>query len=105
MKVTKLDRRHNCYLIMKYHVEINFKHLWGNENRIELFKEWRAWCWEVFGPGTEIKWIVIHPVDAGPNGQCQMVSKGNWAWNTEFGGMRLYFRDDETLSAFMLKWG
>ena len=104
MKVTKLDRRHNCYRIMKYHVEVDFKHLWGNDNRIELFKEWRAWCWEVFGPGVETKWITIHAVDAGPNGQCQMESTTRWAWQTEYNEMRLYFKDDETLSAFMFQW-
>ena len=43
MKVTKLDRRHNCYSIMKYHVEVDIIHLWGKDNRIELFKERRAW--------------------------------------------------------------
>ena len=105
MKVTKLDKRHNCHRIMKYHVEVTYKHLWGNDNRIELFKEWRNWCWEVFGPGTETKWIVVKPEDAGTEGQCQMVSKNRWAWQTEFKEMRLYFKDDETLSAFMLQWG
>ena len=103
MKVTKLDRRHNCYRIMKYHVEVTFD-IWGSDARIERFKEWRAWCWEVFGPGVETKWITIHAVDAGPNGQCEMESTTRWAWQSEFKEMRLYFKDDETLSAFVFQW-
>jgi hypothetical protein len=34
-----------------------------------------------------------------------MVSTTRWAWQTEFKEMRLYFKDDETLSAFMFQWG
>ena len=104
MKVTKLDRRHNCYNIMKYHVETTFD-IWGSDNRIEHFKEWRNWCWEAFGPGTETKWIVITPREVGNEGQCCMESTTRWAWHTEYNEMRLYFKDDETLSAFMLQWG
>lgn len=104
MKITKLDRRHNCYNIMKYHVETTLD-IQGSDTRIEHFKRWRAWCWEAFGPGTETKWIVITPIDAGNNGECRMESTTRWAWHTEYGEMRLYFKDDETLSAFMLQWG
>ena len=103
MKVTKLDRRHNCHRIMKYHVEVTFD-IWGSDARIERFKAWRAWCWEAFGPGCETKWITIRPEEVGPNGECQMVSTTRWAWQTEFKEMRLYFKDDETLSAFMFQW-
>jgi len=104
MKVTKLDRRHNCNGIMKYHVETTMD-TWGSDVRIELFKKWRAWCWEVFGPGTETKWIIVHPIDGGPDDKCRMESTSRWAWHTEYNEMRLYFKDDETLSAFMLQWG
>ena len=103
MKVTKLDKRHNCYRIMKYYVETTLN-IWGSDERIEQFKEWRNWCHEAFGPGVETKWITIHAVDAGPNGQCQMESTTRWAWQTEYNEMRLYFKDDETLSAFMFQW-
>jgi hypothetical protein len=104
MKVTKLDRRHNCHRIMKYHVEVTLD-IWGSDARIERFKAWRAWCWEAFGPGCETKWITIRPEEVGRNGECQMVSTTCWAWQTEFKEMRLYFKNDETLSAFMLQWG
>ena len=103
MKVTKLDRRHNCYNIMAYHVEVTFD-IWGSDARIETFKKWRNWCWEAFGPGTETKWILLAPKDLG-EGKCRMQSTTRWAWHTEYGEMRLYFKDDETLSAFMFQWG
>ena len=102
-KITRLDRRHACHDIMKYHVEVTYKHLWGNDNRIALFKEWRAWCWTVFGPGVERKWITVGPEDAGPNGECRMVSKDRWAWHTEGDEMRLYFKSDAEMSFFTLK--
>lgn len=89
---------------MKYHVETTFD-IWGSDARIERFKEWRAWCWEAFGPGTETKWIVLTPSPAGDEGQCYMQSTTRWAWLTEYNDMRLYFKDDATLSAFMLQWG
>lgn len=104
MKVTRLDRRHNCYGIMRYMVETTYD-IQGCDNRIELFKRWREWCWEAFGAGTETKWIVIRPVDDGPNGECKMVATTRWAWQTEYNEMRLYLQDDATLSAFMLQWG
>lgn len=104
MKVTKLDKRHNCYRIMKYHVEPGYD-IFGRDARIECFKRWREWCWEAFGPGCETKWIVIRPESAGNDGQCQMTSTTRWAWHTEYDEIRLYFKDDETLSAFMFQWG
>lgn len=100
-KVTRLDRRHNCHGIMKYHVEVTFD-IWGSDNRISKFKELREWCWDQFGPGTESKWIVVHPVDAGPNGECRMEARERWAWQTEFNEMRIYFKSDAELSWFKL---
>lgn len=104
MKVTKLDRRHTCYGIMQYHVETTFD-MRGSDMRIEHFKKWRNWCWEAFGPGCETKWITITPRESGNEGQCRMESTTRWAWYTEYNEMRLYFKDDETLSAFMFQWG
>ncbi len=103
MKITRLDRRHNCHGIMQYMVQVDYDTP-GRDNRIELFKAWRSWCWEVFGPGAETKWIVVRPQDAGPNGECRMVSTTQWAWHTEYDEMRLYFRDDATLSSFLFQW-
>jgi hypothetical protein len=95
MKVTKLDRRFNGHHIFKYVIEPN---VIGKEEKIEEFKQWREWSWLVFGPSSELRFIRIQP------GQIKMESTRVWCWDTEFGNLRLYFKNDETLSAFMLKW-
>ena len=105
MKVTKLDRRYNCNHIMKYMVETTYDFMGGTDSRAKKFVGWREWCWSVFGPSSETKWLVLRPVPAGTDGQCRMVTDSRWAWDTEHGNQRLYFKDDETLSAFMLQWG
>lgn len=104
MRVTKLDRRYNCHTIMAYMIEADLDDADGCDLRTEVFKKWRAWCWEAFGPGCETKWIVVRPYPAGPNGECGMVSTTRWAWHTEYNEQRLYFQDEATLSAFMLQW-
>ena len=89
---------------MEYMVETDFNDAQGCDQRIELFKRWRAWCWEVFGPGTESKWIVVQPQPVGVDGRCRMFATTRWAWQTEYEEMRLYLQDEATLSAFMLQW-
>jgi len=96
MKVTKLDRRYNGHMIFKYVVEPN---VIGKDERIEEFKGWREWCWSVFGPSSELGFVRMRP------GQIKMESDQVWCWDTDFSNLRLYFKDDPTLSAFVLKWG
>lgn len=104
MKVTKLDRRHTAYGIMKYYVEPESDWVIGMDTKFHQFQVWRNWCWEVFGPGVERKYITVTPEESGPNGECCMVSKDRWSWHTEDKEMRLYFKDDETASAFSFQW-
>ena len=96
-KVTKLDRRHTCHNIMKYHIEVTHD-IWGSENRVAQFMEYRNWCWEAFGPGVERKWIMLRPTSNG------MESINLWAWHTEYTEMRLYLKSDAELTLFTLKF-
>jgi len=96
-KVTKLDRRHTCYNIMKYHVEITLD-IWGSENRVAKFMEYRNWCWDTFGPGVERKWITLGVGEKG------LETLNSWAWHTEHNEMRLYFKSDAELALFTLKY-
>ena len=107
MKVVKLDKRHTCHHVMKYYVEVKHVYQLGRDEQIQKFIEWRNWCWLVFGPGVERDWITVRPVTVGNDGECKMMSNNRWSWFTHVsdGEARLYFRDDETLSAFMLQWG
>jgi hypothetical protein len=96
MKVIKLDRRYNGHNIFKYVIEPN---VIGKDDRIKEFKQWREWCWEVFGPSSELGFVQIRPATP------YMESTRVWCWDTEFDNLRLYFKDDATLSAVMLQWG
>jgi hypothetical protein len=104
-KVTKTDRRHNGHNIMKYIVEAD--HGGPSDfkiDRINWFKDMRTWFSENYGPGCELKWVTVRPVDAGPDGECSMEARERWAWDTEFGNMRLYLKSDAEMTFFTLKY-
>lgn len=106
-KVTRTDRRHTANQIFRYYVEPAYQLGVGRDQRIELFKEFRQWCWESFGPGCERDYVALHPVPAGTDGHCRMVSKERWAWFTTTDAsstLRIYFNEAE-MSWFRLKWG
>lgn len=109
MKLTKLDRRHTGFGIMKYYVEPEPTWVIGMDMRFRHFQEWRAWCWEVFGPGVERKYITVTPMIKAVDFATGVTKHGmeaveRWAWHTEEKEMRLYFKDDETASAFSFQW-
>lgn len=104
MKLVKLDRRHYGHGIMKYYVEPEPAWVIGMDTRFQLFQQWRAWCWEAFGPGVERKYITITPVLVSADDQCHMEAIERWAWHTEDKALRIYFKDDETASAFSFQW-
>lgn len=107
-KVTKTDRRHNGHNIMKYIVEPDWGLGTSKDDRICWFKDMRAWLWENYGPGCELKHVMLTfnktpdvlvcPEDPSIN------SVERWAWDTEFGHMRLYLKSDAELTFFNLKF-
>ena len=96
MKVTTLDKRHTGYGKFKYYVDTHS----GPANSVILHR-WREWCWEVFGPGIELRFAIAENTMANIMG-IELPSR--WAWQTEFGNFKLYFKDDETMSAFLFQW-
>ena len=82
---------------MKYHVEVTLD-IWGIENRVAKFMEYRNWCWEAFGPGVERKWIALNVGEKG------LETLNRWAWHTEYNEIRLYFKSDAELTFFTLKF-
>jgi DNA polymerase III delta prime subunit len=76
----------------------------SKDDRIRWFKDMRQQFLENYGPGCELKWVALRPVDAGPNGECRIESQERWAWDTEFGNMRLYLKSDAELTFFTLKY-
>lgn len=97
MKVTTLDKRHTGYGKFKYSVDANGP----GSAAVVILHRWRGWCWEVFGPGIELRFAVAE------NGMANIMGielPERWAWQTEFGNHKLYFKDDETMSAFLFQW-
>jgi hypothetical protein len=104
-KITKTDRRHNGHNIMQYIVEADYGGPSDSkDDRIRWFKDMRRQFLENYGPGCELKWVALRPVDDGPNGECRMEPQERWAWDTEFGHMRLYLKSDAEMTFFTLKY-
>ena len=91
--ITQLDRRHRGYTLFTHYITP----VWSQklEDKIKFF-EWRTWCWTTWGPGMERD----KAIEFGSN----HYSVGLWAWHTEQGARRLYFRSERELSWFILKW-
>jgi hypothetical protein len=91
MKITKLDRRHSGKMAFDYYVSPTETDRWRNPMKIH---EWRVWCWETFGPGSERDVAVRLHMNGRPL---------KWAWDTDNGNCRLYLTEDD-LVIFKLKW-
>ena len=106
-KIIKTDRRHTAHHVFQYYVEPAYELGIGRDERITAFKHLREWCWESFVPGCERDFVVIHPVPAGTDGQCQMASVERWAWLTTVdtkSELRIYFKGEAEFTFFNLKW-
>jgi hypothetical protein len=86
-KITKLDRRHNGKMWYKYSVSPTNKV--ERIRRAELLNEARNWCWETYGPSSEMGFLTKDLV---------------WAWDTEHGNRRIYLKSDAELTLFTLKF-
>lgn len=82
-RIIKLDHRHNGHTQFKYAIA---------PDKFTNFVEWRVWAWETYGPSCELMYV------DGPN-------IPQWAWHSsEDGKMRLFFKSDEELALFQLRW-
>ena len=99
MKVTKLDKRHTGYGKCMYSVDAG-----GNgPATVVILHRWREWCWQVYGPGIELRFIASN--DGYRMGKTMGIDlPDRWAWQTEFGNHKLYFKDEETMSGFLFQW-
>lgn len=92
MIVTKLDGRHNGNHYFDYYVTPRNVTPRTINQDIAIFHDWRVWCWETFGPSGE------------RDSTIKMRSQSaQWAWDTEFQHLRLYFKED-AFTLFKLKW-
>ena len=96
MKITQLDRRHTGYGRFSHSIEPVCNVRYGQDELLEDFLVWRAWCWQVWGPGMELRFAVENRTNPLPDVA--------WAWQTEFHNTKLYFRSLTEASAFVLQW-
>ena len=94
MRIIRLDKRHTGHGIFTHMVEPYGR---GNEP-FEQFQAWRIWCWETFGASSERGYVKLVPGAQG------MRADVCWCWYTEYHNFRLYFRDEATFGAFLLRW-
>lgn len=88
--VTKLDGRHAGYKIFTHYVELPWS---SRKDQIPKFDQWRRWCWQSFGPGSDRNWIIDYSIDA----------RWGW-WVYEKAQPRIYFTQEKDLTAFLLTW-
>ena len=85
MSIKKLDARYSGGNLFDYCVE--FIHYKDGE----LFCDVRAWCWETWGPSSELKFIRT------PNFK-------KWAFITDSHRTRIYLSGEQEYSWFILRW-
>jgi hypothetical protein len=91
--VTKLDRRHKGTSQFSHYITP----VWSSQlaDKIKFF-EWRNWCWATWGPGLEREVAI----EFGSN----YYETVRWAWHTNDGAKRLYFKSERELNWFVLTW-
>ena len=94
MLVTKLDGRHTGRRKFEYYVEPQVNRFQLRDEWLDDFFAWRAWCWQVWGPGAELRYVTDRRYQLSPL----------WGWQTEFHNQRLYFKSETELSAFLFQW-
>ena len=105
-KVQKLDSRYTGSLYFKYLIDFNagvgnpgVANLDNPRIRLQLA---RNWFWTNYGPSGEYGyWATCINVYAKNPGLEVPVSKV-WAWDTDYRHYRIYVKDDETLSHWVL---
>ena len=88
-KVKKLTSQYNGHGSYKYIVSpVQFDRVAVKEQLCE----WRAWCWNTWGPSREILWALTADHEL------------PWSWDTEHGNKRIYLKTDAELTLFQLKF-
>lgn len=89
--VVKMNGRHRGYPQWKYYAEFR----WKNH---PIFSLSRAWCWETWGPSTEISIMPLLPSTE------NIISNACYTWDWNDQHKRIYFKSDLELNLFTLKW-
>lgn len=100
-KVVTLDSRYTGNQYFKYMIDCR-----GSQKEVLMF-EFRNWFWTNYGASAEFRsWVVL----TGRNVifQSKNIAEPHeispvWAWESEYNRARIYVKDDETLSNFILQ--
>lgn len=104
----KLDARYKGYPQWEYCINrpertSKFFQAGTRYESMQIFFQWRRWCWETWGPSKELsEWLddattprtVIAPEDHNPH----------WCWLNDQFATRIYLRTDAELTLFLLRW-
>ena len=95
-KIKKTDSRYKGANHFKYIIDYGGKY----SNNL-TFQIHRNWWFDGYGPSCEIEaWERLKS----NNTDTEWCIVDTWAWNTEFGNRKIYVKDDNTLSFFVLKF-
>lgn len=93
--IKELDGRYKGARVFKW--VLDFNSVWQDHNRRPNFQTIRNWCWETFGPGSELE---THLSLNRPD----IDMSDRWCWKTDHDDLRIYFKSDNELSIYTLKW-
>jgi len=104
---TCLDRRHTGYPQWQYYIERPLRYNYFSMSitryeSLQLFNQWRVWCWETWGASKELhEWIE----DIKHSAITPVAHNESWCWVHEVNGnSRIYLRGEPELTLFTLKW-
>lgn len=84
MKLKKLDKRNKGYGHYKFMASFR------NKFEQEKFFQVRNWCWEQWGPSSELEFSEIR--------------NSAWAWLVDEWEMKIYIATDKEYQWFLLRW-
>lgn len=86
MRINELDGRFKGHQYFDYYASLN------KYTELELFQEAREWCWNSFGPSSEVEIIM------------ELKQQPKWCWDFNLYHCRILFRDEATMNWFRLKY-
>ena len=103
---TKLDARYKGYPQWTYCVNRPertsiFYRAGTRYESMQIFFQWRRWCWETWGPSKELyEWLD----DMTPRQVGIEDHNDHWCWLNDQYSTRIYLRTDAELTLFLLRW-
>lgn len=107
-KLKKLDKRHTGYPDWEFYIQKPYNSSFYNalfSKNVEddpriIFQNWRAWCWETWGPSKDLAEYHNDDLFDGVGS-----SNPHWCWMWDRKRLpRIYFKTSADATLFALKW-